>query len=674
MLRHPPYFFAFRLEDVAVKQGVLGAASVVVLAVGLASALAIGGGAAEFALADPGEIVRYGLPVAKAFVSAGAALAIGGLLFRLWAVPTGPAANRVMGQVQIASLIWTLAMIAYSLFAFMSVYGLPFGADAEFGTNLQYFFADTELGQLLATTTGLAVVVSILSALTRSFLGNAAAFLAAVAAMWPFAEMAHSGGTANHAVAVSALILHIVFISVWVGGLVALVVAVRSGSDFRTLVERYSTLALLSFCIVTVSGAVSAGVRVGSFDNLVASPYGQLVIAKIAFSVALGVLGAVYRTRLIPRIKGANRGLVRLFGVEVLIMAATMGIATGLGRTATPVEDSLGGELSASEILTGRSVPEPWTFTQAITEWRLDLIWVLFAVITTFWYFAGVRRLVRRGDSWPVSRTINWVFAMIVLVYATGGGVAVYGEYLFSVHMIGHMLLTMMVPISIVLAAPVTLVMRAVHPRHDGSRGAREWVHAIVHSRWVSIVGHPLVATVIFALSLIVFYYSGLLKWSMTTHLGHEWMVVHFLVGGYLFIQALIGIDPTPHRTAYPVRFILLMGTMVFHAFFGLSLMMGESLLLPEWFGAMGRTWGDDPLKDQQVGGGIAWGVGEVPTLVLSAMVALSWVRSDGREQKRLDRKATLNHDQDLNDYNAMLEKLAARTDRSPRDGSSADS
>jgi putative copper resistance protein D len=113
---------------------------------------------------------------------------------------------------------------------------------------------------------------------------------------------------------------------------------------------------------------------------------------------------------------------------------------------------------------------------------------------------------------------------------------------------------------------------------------------------------------------------------------------------------------------------------MVFHAFFGLSLMMGESLLLPEWFGAMGRTWGDDPLKDQQVGGGIAWGVGEVPTLVLSAMVALSWVRSDGREQKRLDRKATLNHDQDLNDYNAMLEKLAARTDRSPRDGSSADS
>jgi putative copper resistance protein D len=106
---------------------------------------------------------------------------------------------------------------------------------------------------------------------------------------------------------------------------------------------------------------------------------------------------------------------------------------------------------------------------------------------------------------------------------------------------------------------------------------------------------------------------------------------------------------------------ILLMGTMGFHAFFGLSLMTGTSLLLPEWFGAMGRTWGDPPLLDQQIGGAIAWGIGELPTLILSAMVVRSWIRSDEREAKRSDRQAARDHDAELDEYNTMLEKLEKR-------------
>jgi putative copper resistance protein D len=227
--------------------------------------------------------------------------------------------------------------------------------------------------------------------------------------------------------------------------------------------------------------------------------------------------------------------------------------------------------------------------------------------------------------------------------------------------MIEHMLLTMLIPVGIVLGAPVTLVARAIEVRHDGSRGMREWFLGIIHSKWIGFVGHPLVSTVVFGLSLMVFYYSPLLSWASTTHLGHEWMILHFLLAGYLFVQALIGVDPSPHRTSYPVRMILLMGTMGFHAFFGLSLMTGTSLLLPEWFGAMGRTWGDSPLVDQQVGGAIAWGIGELPTLILSAMVVLSWIRSDEREAKRSDRQAVPDHDAELEGYNAMLEKLEKR-------------
>ena len=646
------------------KKFLWASAGIAASALGLWWALVWGDGAAPLLLTDPGEVVRYGLPIAKLIISTSGALVIGGLMVRLWALPDGHPAQRVLNLVRISSGAWVLSLVAYGLLSFLSVYATPLSTDEGFTSNLTYFLLDTELGQLLLISAGLAAAVSVVVALSSNAWWNALAFLLSIASLWPFAEMAHSGGSADHSVAVSALILHIVFNSIWVGGLVAVVVALTAGAHTTNTIVRYSTLALVSFVVVTASGFTSSWVRIGSLDNLLGTAYGQIVLVKLALTVALGIMGAVYRLRSIPRLQGSSARIIRLFVVETLLMLATIGVATGLGRTETPVDDTADGTMTAAEILTGRIVPEPWSIEQAVGAWRLDIIWVLFAVITTWWYLAGVRRMAQRGDHWPVSRTINWVFAMIVLVYATGGGVAVYGEYLFSVHMIGHMLLTMMVPISIVLAAPVTLVMRAVQPRHDGSRGGREWVLGIVHSRWVSIVGHPLIATTVFALSLIVFYYSSLLSWATTTHLGHEWMVVHFLVGGYLFIQALIGIDPTPHRTTYPVRFILLMGTMVFHAFFGLSLMMGESLLIPEWYGAMGRTWGDDPLTDQQIGGGIAWGVGEVPTLVLSAMVALSWVRSDTREQKRGDRKAQRDGDADLNDYNAMLDKLAQRDSR----------
>jgi putative copper resistance protein D len=126
-------------------------------------------------------------------------------------------------------------------------------------------------------------------------------------------------------------------------------------------------------------------------------------------------------------------------------------------------------------------------------------------------------------------------------------------------------------------------------------------------------------------------------------------------------VQSLIGVDPVPYRAPYPLRLVLLLGTMAFHAFFGLSLMTGTGLLLADWYGAMGRPWGVSALADQQTAGGIAWSVGEIPTIILAIIVAVMWSRSDTKDAKRLDRKAERDGDVDLTDYNAMLEKLSRR-------------
>jgi putative copper resistance protein D len=147
----------------------------------------------------------------------------------------------------------------------------------------------------------------------------------------------------------------------------------------------------------------------------------------------------------------------------------------------------------------------------------------------------------------------------------------------------------------------------------------------------------------------------------MREHIGHEWMIVHFLITGYLFVQSLIGADPGPKLASHPIRLMVLLLTLTFHAFFGLGIMQGESLLLSDWFGAMGRTWGLTPIEDQQIGGAIAWGIGELPSAVLTIIVSRQWFSADKREQRRTDRASDRMGNKDIEDYNAMLAKLAGR-------------
>lgn len=623
---------------------------------GLGFALELGGAAHSDVLGETGSFITFGAPTVHLLSNLFGALTIGGLAVLLYSFGVDATAERLHNLVLISAAGWTVTQVLYLVFDYFQVVGTKPIFDQVFEANFGVYLFDTDRGRLLLIQLVMSALVAVVLALNGRPFWRAAAFLLAIATAWPYAELGHSGATSNHGLAVNSLVLHIVFVSIWTGGLAATLFAIWFGADRAKAVQRFSSIALLSISIVTITGVASAAIRIGSFANLV-SEYGILVLLKATATVVLALLGARWRKRILPNIEKAS-GVISFAALETALLVFVFGLATGLARTAPPVDQNLTGDLTPAEFLTGKLLPPAWSWETAFTQWSPDLIWGLFAFFTTIFYLWGVRRLRARGDKWPLGRSLNWIIAMVVLVYSTSGGVAVYGEYLFSAHMIEHMLLTMLVPVGIVLSAPVTLVSRAIEMRHDGSRGMREWFLGIVHSKWVGIVGHPLVSTVVFALSLMVFYYSPLLSWATKTHLGHEWMVLHFLTSGYLFVQALMGIDPSPHRTAYPVRIILLMATMGFHAFFGLSLMTGTSLLLPEWFGAMGRTWGDNPLVDQQNGGAIAWGIGELPTLILSGMVVLSWVRSDEREAKRKDRQAERDNNAELDEYNQMLGKL----------------
>lgn len=637
----------------------------------LIAALAVGGGAAPLAVADPGPIVMVGVPVMRLLWNIAASATIGGLVFGTWVLSRDESEFELAMRFASGSAVaWVIATLGAILFTFLQISNVPFSADAAFGQQLWFFLSTIAAGQnwLMAL-----VMVAILSTLVFAVRRPWPVGLTTVWALfclWPLASQGHAAGAAGHETAVGSLTLHYTGAAVWLGGLlvIAVLAAAMPGVRRLAMIDRYSSLALLSFIVVAFSGVVSSILNLGTVDALFGTGYGMLIMAKAVGLILLGVLGALQRRRLIARMRtrldeqaSTTRPMVELIVIELAVMGAVAGIAAALGRTPTPVPQLTADQLqdpTPAQILTGEVHPPEFEFMRLFTEWRFDPIWTLLALLGIFFYFAGVRRLAKRGDRWPIFRSVSFVMAMLVLIWLVNGALIVYGKFMFSHHMVQHMILTMLIPIFLALSGPITLLLRAVKPRKDGSEGSREWALKAVHSKWGRFISHPVVAAVLFALSLLTFYYTPLFRWAVTDHVGHMWMIADFLTVGYLFSSSLIGVDPVK-RAPYAMRLISLVLVMTFHAFFGLSIMTGEGLLVADWFGNMGRTWGPSALQDQQLGGAAAWGIGEFPTVILAVIVSIEWFRRDERVARHRDQRVEAHGDAELEAYNAHLRKLA---------------
>ena len=618
------------------------------------------GSAAPLQFSDPGPVVRWGAPLVKLVLNLSMATAIGTLVLSAFA-GNQEERQRLQPVASWAAALWLAASAIYFVMTYLSASGTALSYGPEFSEGLWLFATQIELGVLLAANTLIALVLSLT---TMAFTGQRMVAVNAaigLAGLYPLAESGHASSDAGHAVAVNSLLMHLVGISVWVGGLVALYAVFYANSERAgQLVMRYSTLALAAFILVAISGFTSGYIRLYSPADLL-SDYGLMLIGKAVLLVVLGAFGAMHRLKLAKEFAQKAKGFWKLVALELTIMGLAMGLGTALARTPLPISDAEFVPPTPAQLLTGDPLPPELTPLSWFTVWDFDPLWTTIVLFGIALYLRGVMILHARGDKWPLSRTIPWLLGMAVLFYVTNGAPNAYQEYLFSVHMVGHMVLSMMVPVLLVPGAPVTLLSRAQAPRTDGSRGLREWALWAVHTPYAWFISHPLVAGLNFALSLVMFYYTPLFRWATEEHLGHQWMLVHFLITGYLFVQSLIGVDPQPHRPAFPLKLMLLIGTMAFHAFFGLGLMGERSLLLADWFGSMGRTWGDDPMADQAIGGAFAWGVGEIPTIIITLIVVTQWYRSDIKERKRLDRQSDRTGNKDLEDYNAMFAQLDAR-------------
>jgi len=263
----------------------------------------------------------------------------------------------------------------------------------------------------------------------------------------------------------------------------------------------------------------------------------------------------------------------------------------------------------------------------------LHFSWVaLFLLLAAGFYVAGVVTLRKRGDRWPVLRTVLFIVPGLGSIAAvTVSGVEAYDDSLLSIHMIQHMVLSMVAPIFLALGAPVTLALRTL------PRKPRAVLLAVIHSRVARVLTFPLVAYGLFVVTPFALYFTSLYQVTMRHELVHEATHLHFIAVGCLFFWPLLGVDPLPGRWPYPARALLMFLSTPFHTVLGLTVMQSKTLIGGDWYPSLKLPW-VDPFDDQQLAGGILWAGGEIVSVTMLAVLVVQWMKHAEKEARRIDR------------------------------------
>jgi putative copper resistance protein D len=388
-------------------------------------------------------------------------------------------------------------------------------------------------------------------------------------------------------------------------------------------------------------------------------------VAKTLATIGLVFLGYLHRKNLANKETINWINFAKLLTTEAVIMIVTVAMGSWLSNTSSP-DRPVTQEFDAALSVVGFATPPKPTWSRVFLSYEPDALILGLLVTIVALYIKGVMVLTKRGDKWPVGRTISFALGIAVIDFATSGGLGLYAHFSFSYHMIAHMLLGMIAPIGLVLGAPMTLALRTLpQGRTPSERGVRGSLLAALHSKVGIFYTNPIVALLIFDGSLFALYFTDLFASMMQSHIGHLFMTLHFLAAGFLFFFVVIGVDPNPRKIPHLVQIVILFGAMSIHAFFSVALMSTTTLIDKGYFASLQTPWLTDLLADQKLGGSIGWAMGEIPILIALVATFINWLRDDTREAKRIDRntvrQAAMGQPDDLANYNQYLQKLAQR-------------
>ena len=590
---------------------------------------------------NPGLVVLVGTPLLRLLAELAATVGLGALAFITFCTrpqPSGLVSPQAYGELRIAAragLAWTMTAVLL----------VPFSAADTVGLGLAQVIAPehllTQLDALEQPKAWLitAVAAAMLTAGCRTVLSWQAVFalvgLAALALVPPLVT-AHGSSDSGHDLALAAITIHGPIAALWIGtALAVLRHARRGGSTVPQLMTRYTRLARWCWVGLVTSGLVLGVVLVPS-DTLFTSEYGVLLVIKTGTVLLLVVAGEAYRRRMLRKLDATPLGwpgLIRFGAAEIFLLLSVLGMSVELTHLSVP--DVLSRAFTTTQTLLGYDLSGPPTPMRLITDWRLDVLFGPVAVLLATAYLVGVRHMRRCGRHWPVARTVAWLAGCLTLLLATSSGLGRYAPAMFSLHMASHMLISMLVPALLVLGAPLTL-LGTVAPQNESHAlpGQRDWLEILRASRLTRALTHPVITLALFAGSPFALYFSGVFDAAVRFHWAHMAINAYFLLIGYFFFWAVIGVDAVPGSLPNLVRLGILLAAMPADIVFATALInthqvIGNGLAAANMYQALKPPWVPDLLADQRLAGMLALAIGELTLFVVMAALLLHWNQLD---------------------------------------------
>lgn len=627
---------------------------------------------AVLGIPDPGPLTTAGLPFFRAGAWLLAALTTGSFLASAFLIAPQPAQKLRQARLTVdGSLAARTGALSALSFAAVALLMVPLLLSDASGTPLRQTLHPAMWPTALRTVTAaqawlwsavIAAILGVASLGARGWRHQPRWFVLAIVCVIPQGLQGHSAAGGDHDYGTNSLLWHLLFMLLWIGGLIALIAhARRLGPGMATAVRRYSHVALWSVVALAASGLINAAIRVRPQD-LLTTGYGRLILAKFVLTCVLAIFGWVHRKATIPALEresGRTQAFRNVAVVEVLVMAATLGVAVSLGRTPPPPPRVI--DLSPMALEMGYNLTKAPTFWNVWTTWRFDIMFTTVGLLMTIAYLRGVMRLRSRGVAWPWQRTAWFLLGSVGLALAMSSGVGLYMPAMFSMHMVTHMVLSMVIPVFLVLGAPVTLALEALTPGSEAAPGPREWLEAFLASPVLRWLLHPAVNTIQFITIFYLLYVTPWYNVMVSEHAGHLSMNWVFLLSGCLYYWEMISPDPKPVRNSVLSRLGWLVFSMPFHLYFGVYLMQLSTILAEDFYSHLALPWPVDLMHDQNVGGGIAWGSGAFPLVVVFGSLFMEWLREDRKVEREYDERADETGDDDLDAYNAMLAAMQQR-------------
>ncbi|WP_394215366.1 CopD family protein [Brachybacterium vulturis] len=570
----------------------LGALTALAVLSVLAAAAA---GGDNLVLMDAGPIARHGAPVAAMLADLAGALTLGGAVVAGWLLREAADRARVLLVVAVAAGATTLLRGAALGLSYAVATGQPVGSP-RFGSDLPVFLG-TDLGTWLLSGVLLAAATTTVAVLGASV--GIARSVVALASLVAFAAAmtGHAAGDETHEVGTSTMLIHLLAVGAWVGGLAVLQLLPARSRDDAQVVRRYSHLALICWIALALSGVWALAVRMNSPGEILTSAYVQIGLAKAVLLLMLGALGVLQRRQIASGFETPGTGqharstYRRLALLELALMGLAVALAAAMSSSPPPAEAGAPPEGPAG-VLTGYPLPPAPDLLTVLGAWRPAPFGMALAcaLVLLWWRPSAPPR--------PRAQSLRLVLGALALVLLTSGPWNVYGKVLISAHVLQHLLL--MVPAGLLLGS-VCLVPRRLR--------------AVVGGRWW-------VAMLLAALGpvlLIAVYLGPLLRPALDGHAAHLALQLLALAAGVLTALAARTVPQSARRwQRTAVRGApLLLGLGA-----GAMLMTTDLLIAASWFGATGRTWWADALADQHRAG-----IAVLVVVALTAAVVLAVAR-----------------------------------------------